>query len=132
MPRRDYPDEISLKVENRVKRGDSDAFNTTDQQKAAKHLKEHWPIQFNDLADKTGEYTDGMYRRVIKEYFGPADADLTFEELWDEYGTLDQYYKRRDESEESSEAFERGLERGIDIGFEKGFEQARKQYADDE
>lgn len=130
MPKRDYPDQIDLKVEDRVQRGDSGAFNTTDQQQAAHQLIEHWPIQFTELADEY-DYTDGFYRQVLNRYFGPAESDITFEEIWEEYGTLKIFLERHEQANGTSEAYERGYDSGFEAGYEKGFEQAKKQYADE-
>jgi len=119
MSKRDYPKEVELKVEDRVRRGSPDAFNTEDQQQAARDLREYWPIQFKDLAEKTGRYTDGHYRHVLNAYFGPVDGELTFDEIWDEYGTMDKFYEAKEGANpETQDAYERGYEKGFKAGYE--------------
>lgn len=141
---RGYPDDIELKVEDRVgPYSDEESFNTADQQTVAHDLLDHWPIQFQDLAaDKN--YSRQMVPNVLESYFGPKGDDITFGEIEEDYGGYEQYKARRQEGlgqidlpegvdltkreldlcvKMMQDGFEDGFDKGYDRGREKGKEE---------
>lgn len=89
MPRRkEYPKQIELKIPDEVSdRG----FNTDAQQNAAHILQEHWDGEFLELADRFPDFSRGMYQKVYNRYFGPTGAEKTFEDIYSEFETLEDW-----------------------------------------
>lgn len=147
---RGYPDEIELKVEDRVgSYSDNSSFNTTDQRTVAHDLLEHWPMQFQDLASNR-DYSRQMVPNVLESYFGPVDDDITFGEIEEQYGGFEQYQARRKEGlgeielpegvdltkreldiavKMMQDGFEDGYDKGYDKGYNRGYQDALQEHS---
>lgn len=73
-----FPDAVEIVDSN---------FKTTQQQEAAETIAEHWPVDLDRLVEE-GDHVRVFYRRVIEQFLGPADADMTFAEIEAEYGNI--------------------------------------------
>lgn len=123
MPRRkEYPQEIELKVPNTVAdtMGSGDGFNTDAQYEAAQVILEHWDggdtVRFKDLPELGVEMgypnrTRGHYQNVFYDYFGfPDGYNLTFRELFDEFESLAEYRKQREIESEKQQAVQETMQ----------------------
>lgn len=132
---RGYPDEIELKVDDRVGSwSDDDSFNTETQRQVAHDLLEEWPIEFQELADGK-DYSRQMVPNVLEAYLGPVGDDITFGEIEDNYPSYEDYEQMRQEglgqvdlpddvelSKRELDLFVKGVQDGFEDGFQRGYE----------
>lgn len=52
---------------------------------------------------------------------------MTFNEVREEYGALEQYYERRENEGENSEASERGYNKGFKAGYKMTMEESSSE-----
>lgn len=73
--------------------------NTEMQQQAADRLLREWeqngPQEFNDLEDKYGDISARQYGKVMDQFMGPPDHDITVEEIRERYGSVTDYLQQR-------------------------------------
>ena len=138
---RGYPDEIELKVEDRVGgQSDPKAFSTENQQQMAHVIMDMWPATFKEMANQV-PWSRKALTETFDQFFGPVGEDITFEEIEDDYGGWNWYVgaRRNDQNlteldpdrdytkreidlivRAKQEGFERGYVRGREAGYEEG------------
>ncbi|MCU4717302.1 hypothetical protein [Halapricum hydrolyticum] len=88
-----YPDEVEIVETN---------FKTDQQSDAAEKIAEEWPVDLDRLAEE-GQHVKMFYKQVLEQFLGPADADATFAEIKDEYGSLEQWAENGDPEPEAED-----------------------------
>lgn len=88
-----YPDDAEIVATN---------FKTDQQADAAEKIAEEWPVDLDRLAEE-GQHVKMFYKQVLDQFLGPADADATFADLKDEYGSLEQWAESDDEDDASDD-----------------------------
>ena len=89
-----YPDDAEIVATN---------FKTDQQADAAETIAEEWPVDLDRLAEE-GQHVKMFYKQVLDQFLGPADADATFADLKDEYGSLEQWAEDGGDDEEIGRA----------------------------
>ena len=140
MPRRKhYPPQIQ-----RIYQDDAPGVrNTSKQLAAAQEIEDKWgeDTTFTDLG-QSGEYSRSLYQKVWHAYFGPSsedqplDRDLSFNEIRDQYGSIDAYYEQLEQTQSGGGLFDgdqisRDEVRAAQLGYQLAREHIGRRESDD-
>lgn len=73
----------------------NDNFSTEERKDAADELLEHWPKGPKAMSEDPGTYSSNHYERVRKWHLGPKGTGMTFEDIRDKYGSVNDWMKEQ-------------------------------------